>query len=121
MIMIFEVRGNSLTGILNSGTQVKLLNRHFEKNDNVIFQIGNQLSIKRIVAIPGETLDCERTLILNGFDTTLDPGILRLYWKESAIIPESCYVVLGTQPNSRDSRMIGYVHVSDILGPVSPI
>ena len=119
--MIFEVRGNSLAGILDPGTEVKLLNRPIERNDIIVFRLGNQLVIKRIVAIPGETLDCERTLILNGLDTKLDPGILKLYWQESSIIPESCYVVLGTQPNSKDSRMIGYVHMSDILGPVSPI
>lgn len=98
---------------------------HYDENYG-----GNVYYIKRIIGLPGETIQIEDGLIYlikdNGEKEIL-PDEYGYYYdgkpmngylaSEPVTIPEGCYFVMGdNRNNSKDSRQIGVVKEDDILG-----
>lgn len=119
--MAYTVRGASMSGLLDEGTQVQIVDRPIKRNDFIIFKMGNIVVVKRVIGIPGDTFDCKSNLKIQGQDTGFDPGILKLYWQDNPQISPQCFIVIGEHPTSRDSRHFGFVHQSDIVGPCEPV
>lgn len=97
-----------------------------ERFDVIIFRYPDneeQLFIKRIIGLPGETVNIiDGKVYINNSDTPLDDSFI----PEAAIgsygpyeVPEGCYFVLGDNRNcSKDSRfwINTYVEKDQILG-----
>ncbi len=84
--------------------------------------------VKRIIAIPGDTVDIKDGIVyINGSPTsepyvknkdkyTLVPG--KIFKSAPFTVPQDCYFVLGdNRPNSLDGRFWGFLPASDIHGP----
>jgi len=83
--------------------------------------------IKRIVAIPGDTVDIRNGIVyINGYpidephinrdNYTMRPS--RLYPIVPFTVPPDKFFTLGdNRPNSQDGRFWGYVHARDLHGP----
>lgn len=88
--------------------------------------VDDELIVKRIVAIPGDSIDfVDGTVVLNGevlIEDYLDAGTYTqapTSWVGPLTIPEDYYYVLGDKrENSADSRIIGPVHKDSIEGEV---
>ena len=124
------VVGDSMVPTLKDG-QVLLLNKisyqlhDIKRFDIVVIKIGKKEIIKRVIGLPGETIEYkDNILYINGekldndynFETedftTEDIGV-DLYNK----IPENKYLVLGDNRKvSADSRIVGFIDKKDILG-----
>ena len=120
------VDGSSMSPTL-SDKQFLILNRSTKKlnrNDIVVFDHDNSKLIKRIIALPGETIEYKDGIlyindrkyddkfagITENFDLT-NFGIQKL--------PENSYFLLGdNRNNSIDSRIIGPVNIEKINGEV---
>lgn len=120
------VDGSSMSPTL-SDKQFLILNRSTKKlnrNDIVVFEHDNSKLIKRIIALPGETIEYKDGIlyindrkyddkfasITENFDLT-NFGIQKL--------PENSYFLLGdNRNNSIDSRIIGPVNIEKINGKV---
>ena len=89
-----------------------------KRGDIVVFRypvdeaLGHKTNyIKRIIGLPGETLEIrDAKIYINGSDTPLDEPYLKEEWIErndgiTFNIPEGCYVMLGdNRNNSSDAR-----------------
>lgn len=99
-----------------------------ERGDIVIFKYPDdeeQLFVKRIIGLPGETVTIEDGLIYIGDDEILlKEGYLKEEWVVDNgpyvfVVPEDCYLVLGdNRNNSKDARYWEntYVEEDKILG-----
>ena len=127
------VVGDSMVPTLND-KQILLLDKisykfkEIERFDIVVIKVGKKEIIKRIIGLPGETIEYkDNTLYVDGkelpndynFDTedfTIEDIGKDLYEK----IPENEYLVLGdNRIVSADSRIIGFIKKEDILGKTS--
>ena len=97
---------------------------NLERFDIVVIETGDNYLIKRIIGLPGETIQYkEGKLYINGKKIN-DP-----YYKdentddfEKVTIPENYYYVMGDNRSvSIDSRLIGVVSREDILGTTNLI
>lgn len=139
------VRGNSLSGVIENGAEIKILENFYDCNevqrgDIVEFSYaGNPDPIIKIVkGIPGDTISLqdapggEKNILINGKilrnskneTYALNLGatrMLSLYINDyKGIIPENAYLILGNLANgSLDSTRFGLVSKSDILGKVT--
>ena len=100
-----------------------------KRGDIVVFRypvddaLGHKTNyIKRIIGLPGETLEIrDARIYINGSDTPLDEPYLREEWVErndgiTFKIPEGCYVMLGdNRNNSSDSRYWHDVALRDFM------
>lgn len=115
-----------MTGDRIFGNRLAYLFDDPERFDIVIFKYPDDESqrfIKRVIALPGETVEIrEGKVYINGSDTPLDDS----FTPETPVgnfgpytVPEGCYFMLGdNRNNSRDSRMWDnpYVKKEKILG-----
>ena len=115
-----------MTGDRIFGTRLSYKNAEPERGDIVIFKYPDdesQLFIKRVIGLPGETLEVKSGLVyINGSEAPLDEP----YVKEeplgdygSVLIPEGAYFMMGdNRNNSRDSRfwINHFVYKDKILG-----
>lgn len=97
--------------------------REPKRMDIVIFKhgIGNDLYIKRIIGMPGETLSIQYgKVIIDGQVLTDTESKLSSYdnFSETVIAPEHYFVMGDFRSNSFDSRKIGCIHKEDIVGKV---
>ena len=88
----------------------------------------NRDFIKRIVAIPGDTVDIRNGVVfINGYPVD-EPYVLyrdnytmrpsRVYPTVPFTVPPDKFFTLGdNRPNSQDGRFWGFVHARDIHGP----
>ncbi len=86
-----------------------------ERGDLVLFQYPvdeSELFIKRVIGLPGETVDIrEGKIYIDGSDTPLNENYLaeEWTWDNNGLhyeVPEGCYFVLGDNRNhSADSRV----------------
>ena len=125
------VVGDSMVPTLKDN-QVLLLNKldyHFhdiERYDVVVIKVEKSEIIKRIIGLPGETIEYrDNTLYINGheekssynFDTE-DFTLKDICNCEK--IPQNKYLVLGDNRGvSADSRIIGLIDKKDIKGSTS--
>lgn len=110
------------------GNRLAYLSKEPERGDIVIFKYPdneNQLFVKRVIGLPGETVYIEDAKIYVGEERIL---LEEHYLKEEWVmgtgpyifeIPEGCYLVLGdNRNNSKDARYWEntYVRADKILG-----
>lgn len=138
-----EVRGTSLTGVINERDTIKLLNGYYncneiKKNEIIAYNYsGNEnLIIKIVKAIPGDNFslreeDNHYNIWVNGnilANSKNEPYILNentkemlaLYEKDyEGIIPPEAYLILGNiDTGTLDSTKFGLVHKDQIIGKV---
>ncbi|AOZ97800.1 signal peptidase I [Butyrivibrio hungatei] len=131
------VDGKSMYSTLDNGEMVICDKRAYkskdpERFDIIIFSVDKRLSengyyIKRIIGLPGETvqIDYEGKIYINGNLLEEGYGFQQIENPGRAImpitVPEGCYFVLGDNRNhSQDSRfeMPGCIEKNTILGKV---
>lgn len=138
-----KTRGNSLTGVIEDGAKVKILNNYYQchavaRGDIVAYRYAGDSAplIKIVKGVPGDKFDLQSVadgsvLTINGeivFNSLGQPYILgkdagkmiSLYIKDyNGVIPPNAYLILGNLANgSLDSTRFGLVDKGDILGKV---
>ncbi len=121
-----QVEGMSMYSTLDD-KEILLLKKYdktYQRFDIVVFNYNNSKLIKRIVGLPGETVQYKNNkLYINGKQVTeyflnnqetYDFNLEELGYEK---IPKDYYFVMGdNRTNSTDSRIIGLVSASDIEG-----
>ena len=75
--------------------------------------------IKRVIGLPGDTIDCDGKVIRNGQKLTesyLDPGVTTTGCERTKVQPGELYVMGDNRTNSQDSRAFGVIRESDVVG-----
>lgn len=123
-----QVIGPSMNPTLNEGDIIitnKFIYRFksIERNDIVVISQDEKYMIKRIVGLPGETVEYQNNdVLINGKayketftnSETEDFTIQDLGYD---VIPEDMYLVLGdNRENSLDSRTFGLISKNQIIG-----
>ena len=78
--------------------------------------------VKRVIALPGETVSIEAGSILIDGDVLEEPYIVKKgqHYMSPILVPEGSYFVVGdNRENSSDSRFWGPVDMTNIIGKVS--
>ena len=123
-----KVNGTSMVPTLNDGN-IMILNEigyylnGVNRFDIVVIDYNGEKLIKRIIGLPGETIEYKNyDLYVNGeivaenfkHKDTADFSISEL---DAEVIPDDYYFVVGdNRINSKDSRMVGFIHKSKIMG-----
>lgn len=106
---------------------VNRLYRHafpLKRNDIIAFNVGNQISIKRIYGLPGETITLNNgDLYINDIKIEKNEYInsLSSNIEQNVKLANDEYYVLGDNPDSsKDSRFldVGNIKKQDIVGKV---
>jgi len=120
-----RVNGDSMNKTLQDG-EILLLEKYdkdFERFDIVVLNYNNEKLVKRIIGLPGETIEYRNNILyINGkkieekfiYEDTEDFKLEYLGYDE---IPKNNYFVVGdNRDDSLDSRMIGLISKDDIDG-----
>ena len=121
-----KVNGSSMVPTLNGG-EIMLLTKYnkddLKRNDIVIVNVDridgiNEDVIKRIIALPGETISCEKgTLFLNGKKYTDEYGKGYTNDFDTIKLGKDEYFILGdNRGDSYDSSEFGAVNREQIKG-----
>ena len=133
VITLNQIIGPSMNSTLNDGDLViidKIIYRLYDIKRNEIIAFKNKdtkLLVKRIIGLPGETIEYKNNILyINGVkykekfldkNTQTDDFSLKNLGYD--IIPDNMYLVLGdNRGNSMDSRTIGLINKSDIIGKI---
>lgn len=120
-----RVSGDSMLETLTEG-DILLLNKYdstYERFDIVVISSTalDKDIIKRVIGMPGEEIEIENGIVYinkEKFDDIYNN--YNLSDMESIILGEDEYFVMGdNRANSLDSRSIGAINVSEILGTVT--
>lgn len=126
-----RVDGSSMEPTLQNNNLV-ILNKldyrlnSIERFDVVVIDVGNEKIIKRIIGLPGETVEyADNNLFINGFlvkenfthKSTKNFKLGDIGYQK--ISGDKYFVVGDNRGNSADSRMIGLIDKKQILGSVS--
>ncbi len=101
---------------------LKKYKKNFKRFDIVILKYNDDKLVKRIIGLPGETLEYKNNnLYVNGIKVddklSLETNDFNLKDLGYSKIPKDYYFVLGdNRNNSTDSRIIGLINKKDILG-----
>jgi len=122
-----RVDGGSMKSTLNDGDILILnkLDKTYERFDIVVIDVNNTKLVKRIIGLPGESIEYkDNELYINGklledvdVSRTNDFTLEELY--EIEALPDDIYFVMGdNRNNSSDSRdyRVGLIKSSDIVG-----
>lgn len=125
---VLRILGHSMTPTLTEGQfVVSVKGSSFQQGDLVSFYIGNNLLVKRVIALPGDWVDikADGTVLINGVE------LKEPYISEKAFglcdlelpyqVPESKYFLMGDDRDiSKDSRssVIGCVARDQIVGKI---
>ena len=123
-----RVNGTSMVPTLNDG-DIMFLNEigyhlnGLERFDIVVVNSNGEKIIKRVIGLPGEKVEYRNNkLYINDQEvaenfkhkTTKDFTLEDI---KVDVIPKNYYFVVGdNRPNSKDSRIIGLIHKSQIMG-----
>ncbi|WP_409174384.1 signal peptidase I [Brevibacillus fortis] len=135
---VFVSEGESMAPTLNSNDRFLADKTYYDshpiqRGDIVIFQAEKDRQyVKRVIALPGETLEYKDDILYINNRSVDEPYLAsaknvakkeNLYLTEDfgpITIPEQTIFVLGdNRLNSLDSRMIGPIHVNQILGKMT--
>ncbi len=124
-----QVEGMSMYSTLNDKEilLLKKYDKNYQRFDVVVFNYNNTKLIKRVIGLPGETVEYKSgKLYINGTyvaesflnnNMTADFTLEELGYEK---IPKDYYFVMGdNRANSTDSRIIGLIHKEDIEGTTS--
>ncbi len=125
---ILQISGDSMSPTLKHDEIVVLLkNSKFERGDLIGFYYQGKILIKRVIALPGDTvvIDAEGNVYINE-ELLKEPYVTEKSLGDCDLefpyeVPGDGYFVMGDQrSNSVDSRnsVIGAVGVEDIIGRV---
>lgn len=118
-----RVEGNSMYKTLSEGNILILnkLDHTYERFEIVVFNYKNERLIKRVIGLPGETVEFkDNKLYINDqeIEDNYGYGKTANYTKE--IVPEDSYFLVGdNRNNSLDSRYFGMISKKDIAGTVN--
>ena len=130
----FVVDGTSMFSTLNTGDRVfvnKLSYRLHDPNRGdvvVLHQIGGSSErdlIKRVIALPGETIEirsCEVTIDGRRLEepyldpTVVTPGNCGGDHRATLVPDDSVFVMGDNRGSSSDSRVLGPIHETDLVG-----
>ncbi len=120
-----RVNGDSMNENLQDG-EILLLEKYdkdFERFDIVVLNYNNEKLVKRVIGLPGETIEYrDNILYIDGKKIeekfiAEDTQDFKLEYLGYAEIPKGYYFVVGdNRDNSLDSRIIGLVSKEDIDG-----
>lgn len=123
-----QVIGPSMNPTLNEGDIIitnKFIYRFksIERNDVVVISQDEKYMIKRIVGLPGETVEYQNNdVLINGKAyketfTNSETEDFTIQYLGYDVIPEDMYLVLGdNRENSLDSRTFGLISKNQIIG-----
>ena len=124
-----QVEGMSMYSTLNDKEilLLKKYDKNYQRFDVVVFNYNNTKLIKRVIGLPGETVEYKSgKLYINGTyvaesflnnNMTADFTLEELGYEK---IPKDYYFVMGdNRANSTDSRIIGLIPKEDIEGTTS--
>ena len=123
-VQIYSIPSESMTPTLEVGDQIVVtpyLAGDPERGDIVVFQgAGDELIVKRVVALPGDLIDSRLGRLRIGGYTVPEPYVLRVATTgsiPSQVVPADAYFVLGdNRDDSIDSRSWGFVPRAAIVG-----
>lgn len=128
MLDIARVQGDSMNPTLKNNNLLlySKINNNYSRFDIVIMKIDNKYYIKRIIGLPGETIEYkDNKLMVNeknvkeSFNTTQTDDFSLSQICPYNVIPQNKYLVLGdNRENSYDSRNYGLVDISNIKGKI---
>ena len=75
--------------------------------------------IKRVIGLPGDTIDCNGKVLRNGEPLTepyLPAGVTTTGCEKVKVKPGELYVMGDNRTNSQDSRAFGVIRESDVVG-----
>lgn len=122
-----KVRGNSLTGVVESGDEIVILPfiENVKRDQLIVFKESeNQVSIKQCKGKPGDQLTINSEtgeIFVNGHlqKVKLDDK-QKVCWKDwlkfSPTVPHNHLFLLGTIDSAIDSRSRGYFSFSQVVG-----
>lgn len=129
-----RVNGSSMLPTLEDG-DIMILNKlgrnNIKRFDIVVIRDDDDDEdiIKRVIGLPGERIEYKNNILyVNGkkvaekFTKNKDPKLdsYSIDNLESETVPKDYYFVVGdNRPNSKDSRMIGFIHKDKIKGKAS--
>lgn len=127
VITPIKVNGNSMNNTLKN-KDIMILDKisyrfqEIKRFDIVVIKKGNDYLIKRVIGMPGETVEYKNNkLYING--KNIDEKFIHEKTNDFIMeekIPDDCYFVVGdNRPVSNDSRYIGVINKKDILGKTS--
>ena len=104
---------------------LKKYDKNYERFDIVVFDYGDSKLVKRIIGLPGETIEYKNGELYINNQKVDDPFAnktkdFKLSDLNLEVIPENTYFVLGdNRTNSSDSRIIGPISKDSINGTAS--
>jgi len=116
------VSGPSMKPTLNGGELMILRKtKEFDRYDVVVVDIGSEEIIKRIIAMPGESISCEKGIIyINGRKQDEKYGSGITFDFDKVELDDDEYFVMGdNRQDSKDSRHIGPVKIDSMKGTTS--
>lgn len=126
-VQIYSIPSESMAPTLHAGDQI-VVTRYFrgapDRGHVVVFESpnGDELLVKRVIAVPGDLLDSRLGRVRIGGYTLAEPYVLRQAATgaiPAQLVPQSSYFVLGdNRDDSSDSRSWGVVPRERIVGRV---
>jgi len=125
---VLQIYGSSMTPTLNeSDIVVSVKGSEFEQGDLIAFYMGNKILVKRVIALPGQTVDMDEdgTIYVDG--KALDePYLTEKSYGDANIelpyqVPDNRYFCVGDhRSTSVDSRHteIGCISEEQIVGKI---
>ena len=122
-VHIYSIPSESMAPTLEVGDQI-VVTPYFagepERGHIVVFRAGDELMVKRVVALPGDLVDSRLGRLRIGGYTVSEPYVLRIAATgaiPSQVVPAESYFVLGdNRDDSLDSRSWGFVPRAAIVG-----